>query len=99
MKVAIVTGASSGIGRSAAIEIAKSGNGVILTYGTNAQGGLETAAIIEKEGGTTVTLPLDAAKRAPSRCSATRWLTCCATPGSATPSTIWSTTPVSRRRR
>jgi NAD(P)-dependent dehydrogenase (short-subunit alcohol dehydrogenase family) len=59
MKVAIVTGASSGIGRSAAIEIAKSGNGVILTYSTNPQGGLETAATIEKEGGTAVALPLD----------------------------------------
>ncbi|MGW9132231.1 SDR family NAD(P)-dependent oxidoreductase [Streptomyces sp. NPDC055681] len=59
MKVAIVTGASSGIGRSAAIEIAKGGNGVILTYSTNPQGGLETAASIEKEGGTAVALPLD----------------------------------------
>ncbi|MFD4232082.1 SDR family NAD(P)-dependent oxidoreductase [Streptomyces sp. NPDC058545] len=59
MKVAIVTGASSGIGRSTAIEIAKSGSGVILTYSTNAQGGLETAATIEKEGGTAVALPLD----------------------------------------
>ncbi|WP_406309200.1 SDR family NAD(P)-dependent oxidoreductase [Streptomyces sp. NBC_00623] len=55
MKVAIVTGASSGIGRSAAIEIAKGGN----TYSTNPQGGLETAATIEKEGGTAVALPLD----------------------------------------
>jgi NAD(P)-dependent dehydrogenase (short-subunit alcohol dehydrogenase family) len=59
MKVAIVTGASSGIGRSAAIEIAKSGSGVIVTYSTNPQGGLETAAAIEKEGGTAVALPLD----------------------------------------
>jgi NAD(P)-dependent dehydrogenase (short-subunit alcohol dehydrogenase family) len=59
MKVAIVTGASSGIGRSAAIEIAKRGCGVVLTYGSNRQGGLETAAAIEKEGGTAVALPLD----------------------------------------
>ncbi|WP_326827771.1 MULTISPECIES: SDR family NAD(P)-dependent oxidoreductase [unclassified Streptomyces] len=59
MKVAIITGASSGIGRSAAIEIAKGGNGVILTYSTNPKGGLETAATIEKEGGTAVALPLD----------------------------------------
>ncbi|WP_326810491.1 SDR family NAD(P)-dependent oxidoreductase [Streptomyces scopuliridis] len=59
MKVAIVTGASSGIGRSAAIQIAKRGTGVILTYGKNPQGGLETAAAIEKEGGTAVALALD----------------------------------------
>lgn len=59
MKVAIVTGASSGIGRSAAIEIARRGTGVILTYGRNAEGGLETAAAIEKAGGTAVALPLD----------------------------------------
>ncbi|MGW1757594.1 SDR family NAD(P)-dependent oxidoreductase [Streptomyces mirabilis] len=44
MKVAIITGASSGIGQSAAIQIAKRGTGVILTYGNNARGGVETAA-------------------------------------------------------
>ncbi|TDD22268.1 SDR family NAD(P)-dependent oxidoreductase [Nonomuraea diastatica] len=59
MKVAVVTGASSGIGQSAAIEIAKRGTGVILTYGTNARAGLDTAAAIEKEGGWAVALPLD----------------------------------------
>ncbi|MFC7906950.1 SDR family NAD(P)-dependent oxidoreductase [Streptomyces nigra] len=59
MKVAIVTGASSGIGQSAAVEIARRGVGVILTYGRNKAGGLETVAAIEKEGGTAVALPLD----------------------------------------
>ncbi|TDD08231.1 SDR family oxidoreductase [Nonomuraea deserti] len=59
MKVAVVTGASSGIGKSAAIEIAKRGTGVILTYGTSARAGLDTAAAIEKEGGRAVALPLD----------------------------------------
>ncbi|GAB2887063.1 SDR family NAD(P)-dependent oxidoreductase [Streptomyces mayteni] len=62
MKVAIVTGASSGIGRSAAIEIAGRGTGVILTYGTNRRGGLETAASITEQGGTAVALPLDVAE-------------------------------------
>lgn len=62
MKVAIVTGASSGIGRSAAIQIARHGTGVILTYGNNRQGGLETAATIEKEGGRAIALPLDVAE-------------------------------------
>ncbi|WP_246530652.1 SDR family NAD(P)-dependent oxidoreductase [Streptomyces bathyalis] len=59
MKVAIVTGGSSGIGRSAAMQIAARGNGVILTYSANRQGGLDTVAAIEKEGGTAVALPLD----------------------------------------
>ena len=59
MRVAIVTGASSGIGSSAAVEIAQRGDGVILTYGRNKQGGLDTVAEIEKLGGTAVALPLD----------------------------------------
>ncbi|MFF7155369.1 SDR family oxidoreductase [Streptomyces sp. NPDC008139] len=59
MNVAIVTGASSGIGQSAAIEIAKRGTGVILTYANNPAGGRETVAAIEKAGGTAVALPLD----------------------------------------
>ncbi|MGW4445485.1 SDR family NAD(P)-dependent oxidoreductase [Streptomyces sp. NPDC004682] len=59
MQVAVVTGASSGIGRAAAVEIAKRGIGVVLTYGRNRQGGLDTVAAVEKEGGTAVALPLD----------------------------------------
>jgi NAD(P)-dependent dehydrogenase (short-subunit alcohol dehydrogenase family) len=59
MQVAIVTGGSSGIGQSAAIQIAKRGAGVILTYNTNQYGALDTVAMIEKEGGTAVALPLD----------------------------------------
>ncbi|WP_214108739.1 SDR family NAD(P)-dependent oxidoreductase [Acrocarpospora catenulata] len=59
MRVAIVTGASSGIGQSAAIQIAKRGTGVILTYNSYQSGALDTVATIEKEGGTAVALPLD----------------------------------------
>ena len=59
MQIAIITGGSSGIGRSAAIQTAKRGTGVILTYGANEAGALDTVARIEKEGGTAVALPLD----------------------------------------
>ncbi|THA86231.1 SDR family oxidoreductase [Streptomyces sp. A0592] len=59
MQVAIVTGASSGIGQSAAIRIAARGIGVILTYGRNEQGAVDTVAAVEKAGGTAVALRLD----------------------------------------
>ncbi|MEU6205528.1 SDR family oxidoreductase [Micromonospora musae] len=59
MRVAIVTGASSGIGQSAAIQIAKREVGVVLTYGRNQEGARDTVAAIEKEGGSAVALPLD----------------------------------------
>ncbi|WP_405834364.1 SDR family NAD(P)-dependent oxidoreductase [Streptomyces sp. NBC_00105] len=59
MQVAIVTGASSGIGQSAAIRIAQRGIGVVLTYGRNRQGAADTVAAIEQAGGTAVALHLD----------------------------------------
>ncbi|BCB75765.1 SDR family oxidoreductase [Phytohabitans flavus] len=59
MKIAVVTGASSGIGRSAAIQIAKRGAGVVLTYNSNQLSAEEAVAEIEKEGGTAVALRLD----------------------------------------
>lgn len=59
MRVAIVTGGSSGIGRSTAIQLAKRGTGVILTYSGNQAGAKDTVAAIEKEGGTAVALQLD----------------------------------------
>jgi NAD(P)-dependent dehydrogenase (short-subunit alcohol dehydrogenase family) len=62
MRVAIVTGGSSGIGRSAAIQIARRGAGVILTYNNNQPLAQETVAMIEEEGGTAVALPLDIGK-------------------------------------
>jgi NAD(P)-dependent dehydrogenase (short-subunit alcohol dehydrogenase family) len=62
MQVAIVTGGSSGIGRSAAIQIAERGTGVILTYNNNQPRALETVDVIEKAGGTAVALPLDVGK-------------------------------------
>ena len=62
MRVAVVTGGSSGIGKSAAIQIARRGTGVILTFSNNQPGALDTVARIEAEGGTAVALPLDVGK-------------------------------------
>ncbi|WIX77014.1 SDR family oxidoreductase [Amycolatopsis carbonis] len=59
MKVAVVTGASSGIGQSAALQIARRGTGVILTYSSNEQGAKDTVARIEQQGGTAVALHLE----------------------------------------
>jgi NAD(P)-dependent dehydrogenase (short-subunit alcohol dehydrogenase family) len=58
-KIAIVTGASSGIGRHAAIRIAERGAGVIVTYNANREGAGETVATIEERGGTAVPVKLD----------------------------------------
>jgi NAD(P)-dependent dehydrogenase (short-subunit alcohol dehydrogenase family) len=59
MQIAIVIGASSGIGRSTAVQLAKRGTDVILTYSGNPAGAQETVAAIEKEDGTAVALRLD----------------------------------------
>jgi NAD(P)-dependent dehydrogenase (short-subunit alcohol dehydrogenase family) len=59
MEIAVVTGGSSGIGRSVAVQLAKRDVGVILTYNGNKEGGLETVAEIEQGGGRAVALPLD----------------------------------------
>lgn len=59
MHVAIVTGGSSGIGQSAAIQLAQQGAGVIVTYGRHADRADETVRIIEHAGGRAAALPLD----------------------------------------
>jgi NAD(P)-dependent dehydrogenase (short-subunit alcohol dehydrogenase family) len=58
-RIAVVTGASSGIGRHAAIRIAERGAGVVLTYHGNPDGAHETVTTITEDGGSAVALPLD----------------------------------------
>jgi NAD(P)-dependent dehydrogenase (short-subunit alcohol dehydrogenase family) len=59
MNVIVITGGSRGIGAAAAIEVARRGTGVILTYNTNAAAADQVVARIEATGGTAVALPLD----------------------------------------
>lgn len=58
-KIVVVTGASSGIGRGAAVEIAARGMGVVVTYNARPEGAEETIDEIHAIGGTAVALPLD----------------------------------------
>lgn len=59
MKVIIITGGSRGLGRSAALECAARGIGVILTYNSHPDGADAVVAEIEANGGKAAALKLD----------------------------------------
>lgn len=60
--VVVVTGASAGIGRAAAVELAARGFGVIATYHSHPEGAEETIAIIRESGGSAIAHRLDIGK-------------------------------------
>lgn len=59
MRVILITGGSRGIGASAAVECARRGMGVILTYKQHTAQAAEAVRRIEDEGGKAVALALD----------------------------------------
>lgn len=59
MNYALVTGASRGIGRAIAIQLAKDGYRVIINYKSNHEAARETLRLITEAGGTAELLPFD----------------------------------------
>jgi NAD(P)-dependent dehydrogenase (short-subunit alcohol dehydrogenase family) len=62
MKIAIITGGGRGIGKSAALSVAKRGVGVILTYNSHPDEAAAVVSEIKRNGGKAVALKLDVAK-------------------------------------
>ena len=60
-KIALVTGASRGIGRAIAISLAKEGAAVALNYAGNVQAAQEVKQLIESEGGKAMLIQADVA--------------------------------------
>lgn len=63
-KIALITGASRGLGRNAALHLAAASVDIIGTYRSKADEAHTVAAEIEKRGGRAVMLPLDVADSA-----------------------------------
>ena len=58
-KIALVTGGSRGLGKDMAISLAEKGNGVVVTYNSNAEMSTELVKQIEGQGGKALALQLN----------------------------------------
>jgi 3-oxoacyl-[acyl-carrier protein] reductase len=63
-RVALVTGASGGIGRATAVALAEDGRSVACAYRQDDAGAKETVRMIEENGGTAATFQVDVAQEA-----------------------------------
>src|SRR5512144_2770300 len=61
LKTALVTGASRGIGRGIAIELARAGCRVVVNYAGNAEAAAEALALVRAAGGDGITVQGDIA--------------------------------------
>ena len=60
-KTAVVTGASRGIGRAVAVELAKNGANVVINYASNEAAARETLTAVEAVGGRGILVQADVA--------------------------------------
>jgi 3-oxoacyl-[acyl-carrier protein] reductase len=63
-KVALVTGASRGIGRAIAVRLGETGASVVVNYSGSQDAAQETVAAVEKAGGRAIAVQADVAKSA-----------------------------------
>jgi NAD(P)-dependent dehydrogenase (short-subunit alcohol dehydrogenase family) len=63
-RIALVTGGSRGLGKSAALHLAHAGWDLVITYQSRAEAAQETVAAIQAAGRKAVALPLDTGKAA-----------------------------------
>ncbi len=56
-KTALITGASRGIGRAVALQLAKLGANIVINYARNEEAAKEAKALVEKEGVKAILFP------------------------------------------
>lgn len=72
-RYALVTGASRGIGRAIAIELAKDGCSILLNYKSNHAAAEETKRLIEEAGGEAELMPFDVSQPAAINVALDKW--------------------------